>query len=151
MAIIEKEQRQQIPILEQTQMIEQIIEKIKDFDQLKNYDILVNMTDSNKDCISFYLMDSSAKDRVFVDGSYEAHIAFRIILQKKYMSTNEEVLESVDILNQLGNYFEHLDKIQIKEYNIYQIEQTSVARPSNQVQDGTRFVSAEYSIKYEKQ
>lgn len=150
MAVIEQEQRQQIPILEQTQMIEQIIEKIKDFDQLKNYDILVNMTDSNKDCISFYLMDSSAKDRVFVDGSYEAHIAFRIILQKKYMNTNEEVLESVDILNQLGNYLEHLDKIQIKEYNIYQIEQTSVARPSNQVQDGTRFVSAEYVIKYKK-
>ena len=67
------------------------------------------------------------------------------------MSTNEEVLENIDILNQLGFYLEHLDKMQIKEYNIYQIEQTSIARPSNQVQDGTRFVSAEYSIKYKKQ
>ena len=151
MAVIEQEQRNRIPILEQTQMIEQIVEKIKDFEQLKGYDILVNMSDNNKDCISFYLMDSSAKDRVFIDGSYEAHIAFRVILQKKYMSTNEEVLENIDILNQLGFYLEHLDKMQIKEYNIYQIEQTSIARPSNQVQDGTRFVSAEYSIKYKKQ
>ena len=151
MAVIEQEQRNRIPILEQTQMIEQIVEKIKDFEQLKGYDILVNMSDNSKDCISFYLMDSSAKDRVFIDGSYEAHIAFRVILQKKYMSTNEEVLENIDILNQLGFYLEHLDKMQIKEYNIYQIEQTSIARPSNQVQDGTRFVSAEYRIKYKKQ
>lgn len=150
MAVIEQEQRNRIQILEQTQMIEQIVEKIKDFEQLKGYDILVNMSDNSKDCISFYLMDN-AKDRVFIDGSYEAHIAFRVILQKKYMSTNEEVLENIDILNQLGFYLEHLDKIQIKEYNIYQVEQTSIARPSNQVQDGTRFVSAEYKLKYKKQ
>lgn len=150
MAIIEQEQRNKIPILEQTKLIKQIIEKIKDFEPLKYYDILLNMSDNSKDCIIFYLMDSSAKDRVFIDGSYEAHIPFRVIIQNKYISTNEELLEIVDLLNQLGDYLEHIDKIEIKEYNIYQIEQTSIARPSNQVQDGTRFVSAEYNIKYKK-
>ena len=35
MAVIEQEQRNRIPILEQTQIIEQIVEKIKDFEQLK--------------------------------------------------------------------------------------------------------------------
>ena len=150
MAIIEQEQRNKIPILEQAQLIEQIIEKIKDFEPFKNYEILLNMSDNSKDCIVLYLMDSSSKDRVFIDGSYEAHIPFRVIIQKKYINTNEEVLENVDLLNQLGNYLEHIDKMEIKEYNIYQIEQTSIARPSNQVQDGTRFVSAEYNIKYKK-
>lgn len=150
MAIIEQEQRNKIPILEQTQLIKQIIEKIKYFEPLKDYEILLNMSDNSKDCIIFYLMDSSAKDRVFIDGCYEAHIPFRVIIQKKYISTNEELLEIVDLLNQLGDYLEHIDKIEIKEYNIYQIEQTSIARPSNQVQDGTRFVSAEYNIKYKK-
>lgn len=150
MAIIEQEQHNKIPILEQAQLIEQIIERIKDFEPLKDYEILLNMSDNSKDCIILYLMDSSAKDRVFIDGSYEAHISFRVIIQKKYINTNEEVLESVDLLNQLGNYLEPIDKMEIKEYNIYQIEQTSIARPSNQVQDGTRFVSAEYNIKYKK-
>ena len=150
MAIIEQEQRNKIPILEQAQLIEQIIKRIKEFEPLKDYEILLNMSDNSKDCIIFYLMDSSSKDRVFIDGSYEAHIPFRVIIQKKYINTNEEVLESVDLLNKLGNYLEHIDKMEIKEYNIYQIEQTSIARQSNKLQYVTRFVSAEYNIKYKK-
>ena len=56
MAIIEQEQRNKIPILEQAQLIEQIIERIKDFEPLKNYEILLNMSDNSKDCIILYLI-----------------------------------------------------------------------------------------------
>lgn len=141
-----------IPVAEQTKLIDYIMSIVKNSSVLNGIPASLNFIDSSKDCICIRLQDDTYKTDEYVDGSYEAQIVFLVVYRRLHISSVDERLEAIDLINRFG---EEVGAIESFDSGIEGVDITSVSqrdyagliyRDNSGIEDN----GAVFTLKYDK-
>lgn len=98
-----------IPVSEQTRIVEYVMDLVKDSFVFQDIPVSLNFIDSSRDCICVKLLEDSFKTAEYIDGSYEAQVAFMLIYRRLTVDGVDERLNAIDMVNQFGESMEEME------------------------------------------
>lgn len=98
-----------VPVAEQTRLIEFIIELIKAMPEVGSLPVSLNFVDTSTDMICVRLSKDTYKIAEYVDGSYEAQLAFSVIYRMLQVTGVDERLAAIDLVNRIGGALEAIE------------------------------------------
>ena len=98
-----------VPISEQTRLIEFVIELIKAMPEVSELQVNLNFVDASHDMICVRLSKDTYKIAEYVDGSYEAQLAFSVIYRRLHVTGIDERLAAIDLVNRIGSALEAIE------------------------------------------
>lgn len=108
-----------VPVSIQVLLINCIIKLIKESNIFGSLPVELNFLSGSADTLCVRLNNDSCKLHEFVDGSYEAKVLFTVIYRKQNISSTSERTHILDLINELGMFFEELDEIEIDSDMVY--------------------------------
>jgi hypothetical protein len=141
-----------VAISEQNKILKYIISKIEESGLFENYEVNFNDLKTSSSNVGVILNSGSRKNRTFVDGGYDAIIPITVILRNVGNTTDNKTLHGIDLINQLGIYFEEnitRDK-SIEGYTISDVVQQTQATVTYRDESGIEDCGADFNINYSK-
>lgn len=145
-----------IPVAEQTMLLKKVLELVEGSALFKGYKLTLNFVNGDNNGVCIRIPSNLAvKTKVYVDSSYEAELTFQVILRATAVSGVYDRVNNLDMVNQLGIYFEELneqgyDTFDIDSIVIDDISQSTQAGVIYRGDNGIEDVGANFIMKYSK-